>query len=270
MTPPCCLFAPSCTPEDDATGTASGLVRATCRTVASAGASVPVTVQLTARQGACTGATASATATTTVVCCAGSGRAAGSVASVGTAGSSCWQHGAINATCTSSSTPAVAPLSSSYLNRGVVAAGKLRAGLQSGCAAGVDVGVASTTCIAMRTMAFNVTVGASSSTVRPYFWWGCRGPANITAAGSGVCATWRAVPAPGGQASPLQPSIVQSGAFTSYMWVTSIAPTAACDCQSMFWAVSVSGTFRTSGDCSGAGATAKVARLRGRRSNPLP
>lgn len=86
------------------------------------------------RQGraAALGPSANATAMVTVACCVTSGRSTGA-ASVGAPSSSaCWQHGSVNATC-SSTRPAVAPYSWAFLNKGPLATGVLHAGLQRLC-----------------------------------------------------------------------------------------------------------------------------------------
>lgn len=145
--------------------------------------------------------------------------------------------------------PPSTPLSWSYVNRGALVRGVLRAGIQIGCAttSALDVGVASTTCTAIKTLVFNVTIDTHSE-VQLAFWVGCTAPTNATGflagrrAARGGCSTWRTVPAPGGPVSALRPSVTRYGATASYTWANSLAA-AACSCESAYWAVSVAGTF---------------------------
>lgn len=222
-------------------GECSGRVHVTCSGLYTAGASVPVAVQLSARQGACVGATANATATAVVKCCV-PGKGANGAGSVGGASSICWQHGAIVPTCASGAAPA-APYSFGFLNRGPLASGTLRMGLQGGCSAGtvVEAGEASATCVGApgtvsRTMAFNVTVSAASTGVKLSFFYGCAAPANATAARS-KCLAWKQVPVPSGPVSVLQPNMEVVGEHASYTWVATLPPAVSCRCSSAYWSV---------------------------------
>lgn len=226
-------------------------MRVTCRGTYAPGASVPITVQLFAQQGTCVGSSANATATATVACCVttGSTTGASSVAAPADAAmpSSCWQHRSVNNTCTASTQPAAGSLTWSYLNRGALAGGMLRAGILSGCSTtnALDVGVASTTCTSTRAITFNVTVHAGSS-VAFHFWVGCLAPANATASTTGRCFTWKQVPSPSSPVSALQPAVKVNNGYASYTWINTLVPGLTCNCNNLFWAVSARGTFKTS------------------------
>lgn len=249
-----------------------------CRGTYSAGASVPITLSLAARQGTCMGAASTATATASVACCVTSSGAADVSSVAAPSGASiCLQHGGLNAPCTSSTRPPSGPFSWGYVNRGALLGGVLRAGLQSGCASTVNVGVASVTCASSRAIAFNVTLDAASD-IQFAFWVGCTAPSNVTTASTRTsgsshgssCFTWRQVPKPGGPVSALQPTVTVNGAGrASYTWASSLTPTITCGCSNLYWAVYATGTHvLPAADCAQQARVAARASRGNRRALP--